>query len=112
MTTNAISLLQQHYWPESYWPEDYVSGAERLLNEHGLLAHGSTVGDLDMATTVLDGLSDMDVTDVFPLGVVWAFRAAGVIAPDSDLDALLRQWREWEETDHYGESLDFLPPLS
>ncbi|MEV1315475.1 hypothetical protein AB0J14_05240 [Micromonospora arborensis] len=110
---NPLTVLRDRYWSESYWPEDYLPGATLLLGDLELLAREVTDEDRAVATAVLEALHDtgLDVTDVFPLGTVWALRSTGLIAARPDLDTQLAEWRKWEETDHLGEPLDFLPEL-
>ncbi len=113
MTDLPVFRLRDEFQPESYWPYDYVRAAVPVLDRYGWLARAVTREDEDAAVEVLGGLDDLtlDVTDVFPFGLLWAFRARRVVVDVPELDAQLRDWRRWEENDHVGEPLDFLPQL-
>lgn len=110
---SPVTLLQERYRPESYVGDEYMPGAVGLLAADGWLARTPTEQDLSTAGDLLDELYGfgLDVTDVHPFGAVWALRVAGVIAPSADVDADLLGWRRWEEGDHIGEPLTFLPDL-
>lgn len=110
-TSSPITVLQERYEAESYWPDEYLTGAVPLLT--GWLSRPLTDDDRAAVAKVLDGLhgTGLDVTDVFPFGVVWGLRACAVIPYQADLDAALTHWRKWEEEDHLGEPLAFLPEL-
>lgn len=111
--TPPVFHLRDAHQPDSYWPHDYINGALPHLDRWGWLARPATQDDKNAAAHVLDNLNDvgLDVTDVFPFGLLWALRARGVLTAVAGLDDQLRDWRQWEETDHVGEPLDFLPPF-
>lgn len=110
---SPVTLLQERYQPESYVGEDYIAGAQQLLADNEWLTRSLTEQDLGTAAELLDSLYGfgLDVTDVHPFGAVWALRSTGAIAPDAAIDEDLTGWRHWEETDHVGEPLTFLPDL-
>jgi hypothetical protein len=80
-----VFRLKDDFEPESYWPYDYVRAALPVLANYGWLARPATQTDEDAAVTVLGGLDDLslDVTDVFPFGLLWSLRASGVL---NDID--------------------------
>lgn len=105
--------FDDQYRAEDYWPEDYVAHAAPVLEGLGWLVRPLTEQDTATATTVLRGLfaTGLDETDVYPFGLLWALRSTGVVGALPGLDAQLRDWRTWEESDHFGEPLGFLPDL-
>lgn len=111
-----VFQLRDRYQPESYWPNEYVPGAAPVLEELGWLARPLDDNDTAVAERVLEGLHalDLDVTDVFPFGMLWALRSTGAVTGVDGLDVQLRDWREWEETDHLASDPDddepFFPP--
>ncbi|MEU0078426.1 hypothetical protein ABZY58_11065 [Micromonospora tulbaghiae] len=111
--TSPVDALRDGYHAESYWPGDYLTGAALHLNTLGILNRPITDHDRTVTETTLTGLrdTDLDVTDVFPFGTVWALLSTGALRGGPDLDTQLADWRRWEETDHYGEPLTFLPSL-
>lgn len=108
---SPMTLLQERYIPESYNGEEYMAGAQVVLAADGWLTRPLTAQDLSIAAEVLDSLYGfgLDVTDVHSFGAVWALRSTGAIRATLALDAALIDWRQWEETDHLGEPLIFLP---
>lgn len=111
--TEPVFRLRDEFQPESYWPYEYVRAATPILDRLGWLTRPATAEDEDAAVEVLGGFDDLtlDVTDVFPFGLLWAYRACGVVANVPGLDEQLEDWRRWEENDHVGEPFGFLPPL-
>lgn len=112
-TETPVFRLRAGFQPESYWSDEYVRAALPVLASYGWLARPATPDDEAAAVAVLDGLNDLslDLTDVSPFGLLWALRARGVVSGVAGLDRQLADWRRWEETDHVGEPLDFLPNL-
>ncbi len=108
------ALLAERYQPESYVGEDYIAGAETVLAAGGWLARPLTDTDRATAARVLDDLHGfgLDVTDVHSFGAVWALRSTGAIAASAAVDDDLTGWRRWEETNHVGEPMTFLPELT
>jgi hypothetical protein len=115
-----VFRLQEEFEPESYWPYEYVREALPVLDRFGWLARSATQEDEDAAVAVLGGLDDLslDVTDVFPFGLLWALRARGVLGEVPGLDEQLVDWRKWEEEYHLAhddlgpDPLGFLPVLN
>lgn len=99
---------------ESYWPDECLTAALPALEGLGWLARAPHAGDRRVVTDVLDGLLELDIdeSDAFPFGLLWALRSTGCIGEVPGLDAQLLAWRAWEETDHVGDPLPFLPALS
>lgn len=111
--SDPVFKLREAFQPDSYWPDEYAQAALPLLSEWGWLSRPATAADESVAVTTLSGLNDigLDVTDVYPFGLLWALRSTGAIGDVAGLDWQLIEWRRWEEGDHIGEPLDFLPPL-
>jgi hypothetical protein len=112
-TEKPVFRFRDDFDPESYWSDEYVRAGLPVLESYGWLARPATPDDEAAAVAVLDGLDglSLDLTDVFPFGLLWALRARGVLIDVAGLDRQLTDWRQWEETDHVGEPLDFLPDL-
>lgn len=110
---SPIVALRDGYQPHDYNHDPYIEGAAAFLSGFGVLPHLLSDNEREAVKTVLAGLDDLDldVTDVYPFGVVWALRSTGAIDGSPELDAALADWRKWEETDHLGEPLTFLPDL-
>lgn len=108
-----VFVLHDEYAAESYWPDEYLEGAIPVLERLGWLTRHVNSRDEAVVKQVLEGLRDLslDETDVFPFGVLWALRSTGAVGDVDGLNVQLTHWREWEETDHVGEPLDFLPEL-
>jgi len=108
-----VFVFRDEYQPDDYWTDAYLLGALPVLRRLGWLTRPLSLVDEAAAVKVLEGLFDLnlEVTDVFPFGVLWSLRSTGAIGDVPGLDEQLTGWREWEETDHVGEPFDFLSPL-
>jgi hypothetical protein len=109
-----VFVFRDEYQPDDYWTDAYLLGALPVLRRLGWLTRPLALADEAAAVKALEGLYDLDLdaTDVFPFGLLWALRSTGAIGDVPGLDAQLTGWREWEETDHVGEPLAFLSPLA
>lgn len=109
-----VFLFRDEYQADSYWWNEYLLGAWNVLTKFQWVARALTSEDLTVVKEVLEELWDtgLDETDVFPFGLLWALRSTGVLIDIPGLDDQLLAWRLWEETDHFGKPLTFLPELS
>lgn len=114
MSATPVFDFRDSYPAESYWGRTFLAGAESVLERLGWLIRPLTHLDYQAADSVLGQLWDtgLDESDTFPFGLLWILRSTGAIGDVPGLDAQLVDWRRWEETDHFGESLGFLPPLA
>lgn len=116
MTTYAdgpVLHFRDEYDAVDFYPAAYLDDALPLLRQLGWLSRSLTEAETERVHTVLDEgyATDLDESDTFPFFLLWALRAVGVLEPVEGLDEQLREWRDWEETDHCRVSLGFLPPL-
>jgi hypothetical protein len=109
-----IQLLRD-FLSESAGPDEFEPAlpAVNELMRAGWLLREPTASDLAAVTDLIVAMYNDGVpSDAYPQAILWALRSTAAIAPDEELDAALASWLTWEEGEHLGFRMDYLPDIA